>query len=61
MSNEPTEQPVLANIRMGAYAAPEAESVKAQLRASACACQGKLGQGAGGGCKCGTESGAGAE
>jgi hypothetical protein len=62
MSDETKErEPIVANIRMGAYKPPDAESVSTTLRAKGCSCQGKLGQGAGGDCKCGTDSGAGAE
>ena len=61
MSDEQREQPIIATIRMGPYKAPEAASVATPLRAVSCSCQGKLGKGAGGECKCGSDSGAGAE
>ena len=62
MSDEIKErQPIVVNIKLGPYRPPEAESVKTLLMAEACSCHGKLGQGAGGECKCGTQTGGGAE
>ena len=58
---QPEEQPIVANIRMGAYRSPEAESASALRRAQSCSCQGTLGKGTAGDCKCGSQSGAGSE
>jgi hypothetical protein len=60
MSDERKErQPIVVNIKLGAYRPPEAESVKASLIAEGCSCEGTMGKGTGGDCKCGSQQGAG--
>jgi hypothetical protein len=63
MSDSTKENPPLVTtIRLTAYKAPEASVVRAPIADDdRCACEGKMGKGAGGTCKCGSQAGGGTD
>lgn len=61
MDDETRRDSIAVNIRMSAYKRPEAEPVRDLVGADGCSCQGTMGQGTGGDCKCGSQTGAGSQ